>query len=282
MYYFVICVAALLFSCQFIFHNGYRTETGSDWNSTLNFSFYTSALGLIALLAINGFHAEISIFSFIVASVYSVVSISLVYSSMKAFHYANLSVYSVFSMIGGMVLPFFYGILCGEKFEWGRIICCVFIALSVGMSITKSGCERAAVKYYIAVFILNGLVGVISKFHQSYMEIGVDSGSFMILTKVTSLLFSIILLALQKQHKRFSRIGKKAFLYSALYAVVNSTGNLLLLIALLHLPASVQYPLVTGGTIVFSTIIVILRKEKIKKREILAAVTAFVSTVLMI
>ena len=51
--------------------------------------------------------------------------------------------------------------------------------------------------------------------------------------------------------------------------------------ALLHIPASVQYPIVTGGTIVISTLIGLIRREKITKREILAAVVAFFATVVM-
>ncbi len=45
--------------------------------------------------------------------------------------------------------------------------------------------------------------------------------------------------------------------------------------------ASVQYPMVTGGTIVFSTLIDLIRKEKVSKREITATIIAFVSSCLM-
>ena len=55
----------------------------------------------------------------------------------------------------------------------------------------------------------------------------------------------------------------------------------MLLIALLHLPASVQYPVVTGGVIIMSTLIDIIRREKITQKELLAAGIAFVATVLM-
>ena len=84
---------------------------------------------------------------------------------------------------------------------------------------------------------------------------------------------------LQKEYD-FS-VSRKALLYAGLYSVLNSVGNLLLLIALLNLPASVQYPVVTGGVIIVSTLIVIIRKEKITKKEILAAGVAFIATVLM-
>ena len=224
-------------------------------------------------------HFEFSVFSMTVAVVYALTCIALSYSSIKAFTYANLSVYSVFAMIGGMVLPFVYGIMCGEEFKLIRVVCCVLIAICVTMSINKSEHSGKAIKYYMAVFFLNGFVGVISKFHQSYSELCVDSGSFMMMTKMVTIILASLLLLAEK--KRNFYVTKKALVYSALYSVVNSIGNLMLLVALLHIPASVQYPVVTGGTIVFSTLFVIAKREKFTKREIGAAVIAFVATVFM-
>lgn len=279
MYLLMIIAAAIMFSVQFVFNDGYRKEAGSSLNASLKFTLYSSVAGMTLLLFINRLHFEISLFSFLTACVYSVVFILLGYASIKAFECANLSVYSVFMMVGGMVLPFLYGLLRGEEFKAARLLCCILIAISVAMSIKKGPQSKKAIKYYILVFLLNGLVGVISAFHQSYEDICVDSGSFMILTKITAIVFSIILLCLQK--KRSFSVNKKALLYSGLYSVLSSVANLMLLIALLHLPASVQYPVVTGGVIVVSTLIVIFRRESITKREILAAVIAFISTALM-
>lgn len=279
IYYLMIIVSVCLFSTQFLLNNEYRKENGNTFNSSLKFSLYASISGFIALAIINKFHFEISLFSAAVAAVYSMVCIALIYSSIKAFTYANLSVYSVFSMIGGMLLPFVYGILCGEEFKLIRVVCCLLIAVCVTLALNKTEHSKKAVKYYIAVFILNGMVGVISKFHQSFTEICVDSGSFMMLTKIFAFVFSVILILMQKE-KNFA-VSKKAGLFAVLYSVVNSIGNLFLLMALLHIPASVQYPIVTGGTIVISTLIGLIRREKITKREILAAVVAFFATVFM-
>lgn len=279
MKYLMIIIAAVMFSFQFVFHDGFRRENGSDWNSSLKFTFYTSVAGLLALLIINKFHIEFSLFSLATASVYTIVCILSSYSSIKAFLYANLSVYSVFSMIGGMLLPFLYGIMGGEAFKTTRLVCCLLISLAVIMSINKGEHSSKAIKYYMLVFFLNGMVGVISKFHQSYPALCVDSGSFMILTRITGILFCLVLLLCLK--KRNFTVNKKALIYTGLYAILNSVGNLLLLIALLYLPASVQYPIVTGGVIVCSTVIVIIRREKITKRELLAAAIAFVATIFM-
>ena len=279
IYYLMIIAATVLFSVQFVLNDGYRKEAGNDWNAAAKFSLYTSITGFVALAIVNKLHFEFSWFSLIVATVYALVCIALVYSSIKAFTYANLSVYSVFMMIGGMLLPFIYGIICGEEFKLIRVACCVLIAICVAMSINRGEHSKKAIKYYMAVFVLNGLVGVISKFHQSYTELCVDSGTFMMMTKVATVIICTALLLLQK--KRNFYVNKKALTYSALYSVVNSIGNLMLLIALLHVPASVQYPIVTGGTIVCSTLFVIIRKEKLTKRELFAAIIAFTATAFM-
>lgn len=279
MYLSMIILASVMFSFQFVFNNGFRKEEGSDLCASLKFTFYSSAIGIIILFIINKFHIEFSLFSTVVACVYSIVCIALSYVSIKAFAYANLSVYSVFSMIGGMLLPFLYGLMCGEEFKVIRLVCCALITLSVAMSVNGGRESAKAVKYYIMVFILNGLVGVISKFHQSHTELCVDSGSFMIYARMFSVLFCAFLLLTIKGFD-FS-VTKKAFIYSSVYSALNGVGNLLLLVALLHLPATVQYPVVTGGVIVISTLITLLRREPIQKKEMFAAFIAFVATVFM-
>lgn len=279
IYYLMIVVSVCLFSSQFMFNSKYADENGNTWSASIKFSLYSSIFGFVALAVINKFNFDISLFSAIVAVVYSIICIGLSYSSIKAFAYANLSVYSVFAMIGGMILPFVYGIISGEEFKLIRLVCCVLIAICVSLAINKQSSQKKAIKYYIAVFILNGMVGVVSKFHQSNLELCVDSGSFMMLTKVFTFIFCVVLILAQKGYD-FS-ISKKSGVYAALCAVVNSVGNLLLLIALLHVPASVQYPIVTGGTIVVSTIFSLIRGDKVTRREIYAVGIAFVATIFM-
>lgn len=279
MYYLMITLSALIFALQFMLNDGYQKESGSGWDSSLKLSLYSSIVGFIALFVINGFKLRISIFSLVVASVYSMVCILLNYSTVKSLKHANLSVYSIFSMIGGMILPFVYGLLCGEEFKAIRILCCILISVSVAMNAGKGNNSKKAFKYYMAVFILNGMVGVISKFHQSYPDYCVDSADFLMISKIMTALLSVILIALT--NKKDFAVSIKALGYSAGSAVLNSIANLLLLIALLNLPASVQYPIVTGGVIVFSTIIDIVRKTKLKKREIIASLIAFAASAVM-
>ena len=279
MYYSMIAVSALLFSFQFLFNDGYKRECGSSLASALKFSLYTSVVGLIFLLVINKFQLKFSLFSALVAIVYSVISIIFSYCSVKAFETANLSVYSVFSMIGGMVLPFVFGLACGEEFKLLRVLSCLVIVAAIILTADRSGKNKGGFKYYIAVFLLNGLVGIISKIHQSNAA-ATDSAGFMMLTKIFTASLAVIILLCYKKKDFF--LNKKAFAYCGIYSAVNSIGNLLLLIALLHLPASVQYPVVTGGTMLFAFVISLFRRDKITKKDILCTALAIAATVVII
>ena len=81
--------------------------------------------------------------------------------------------------------------------------------------------------------------------------------------------------------KKIVFLQKNAVPYTIGYAAFCGIGNLLLLIALKYLPASVQYPIVTGGTMVFSTLISGIRKEKLSLRNLIATGVALVSTVVI-
>ena len=278
MYYSMIAISALLFSMQFMFNDGFVKENGNGLSTALKFSFYTSIVGVILLFFINSFHFDVSWFSIAIAMVYSLVCIVLSYCSVKAFSYANLAVYSVFSMIGGMILPFIYGAVMGEEITFMRVLCCFLICLAVIITVQDGKTNKKAFKFYIGVFVLNGMVGVISSFHQSKETLCTDSSSFLALTKIITLLICSVLILIKRNS---FKISKKSLLLSVGNAGFNSIGNLMLLIALLHIPASVQYPIVTGGTIVFACIIDKMRKVKVTNKELIAAILALVASVFM-
>ncbi|HBF15444.1 MAG TPA: hypothetical protein DDW30_07165 [Clostridiales bacterium] len=280
MYYALITLASLLFSLQFVMNNGYQRADGASWGAALRFSLYSSLVGILLLFAINSFHLRFTWFSLAVAFVYALICIGLNFCSVRAFEHANLSMYSVFSMIGGMVIPFLYGMgFCGEEVRPLRIVCCAFMAVSVVLSVEKSTAAKGALKYYLGVFILNGAVGAVSKFHQSHPE-SVESADFLMLAKLVTVALSILLLLLQKD--RHLVPSGKALAFASGFAVLSSIGNLFLLISLYHLPASVQYPVVTGGVIVFSTAIDLIVSRKLQKRKVLSALVALAASVLMI
>jgi hypothetical protein len=283
LYYVLVIISTVLFSLQFLFNQRFQQTYGTGMKATQVFSLYKSLVIILMMLLISGFKVQFSWFSLGMATIYAVSSIAMGYYSLKAFSVANLSVYSVFSMLGGMILPFFLGVLFydeGDNLVF-KIICCALIVVAVLLNIKSGKQNKKALFYYFAVFVLNGMAGVISKIHQSSTSLSpVDSTSFMLLTAAVSVVISAAWLLIA--YREIPLIKGKNILFVTGYGVFNGLGNLFLLIALSGengLPASVQYPLVTGGVMVCATIISTIRKEKLTVREYIATAIALLASI---
>jgi hypothetical protein len=282
LYYTLVIISTILFSLQFLFTQRFQETSGTGMKPTLVFSLYKSLVIILMMLLISGFKIQFSWFSLLMATVYAVSSMAMSYYSLKAFAVANLSVYSVFSMLGGMILPFFLGVLFfdeGDKLVF-KIICCALIVVAVLLNIKSGKQDKKALFYYFAVFVLNGMSGVISKLHQSSSLSPVDSSSFMLWSAVVTVVLSAAWLLIA--YRQIPLIKGKNIFFVTGYGVFNGLGNLFLLIALSGengLPASVQYPLVTGGVMVCSTIISTIRKEKLTVREYVATFIALLASI---
>lgn len=280
MMYALILIADLLFALQFLFNQQFRKRNGDGIDSTFTFSMYTNGISFLILLILNGFKLSVTWFSLLIAAIYAVVLLGYSYSGLKSFATANLSVYSIFTMLGGMLMPFAYGVLfCNEAFTLPKAICILLIGVSTALSFEKGKGKGNNLKYYIAVFILNGLVGVLSKVHQSNTALCVDSGSFM--ATVNLCVFAMCLVFHLVKNRKIPILPLKEVGNLGCYAACSGIGNLLCLIALTTLDASVQYPIITGGVMVFSTVISLIRREKPSVRTLISAAIAFVSTVLI-
>lgn len=285
IYYFMLLGAAALFSIQFLFQQRFERAYGTDLKSALVFSVGTGfGMGLIALLiAIFTEGMSITLFSTIVGFVHGLASFLFMYCSLKALQYANLSVFAVFSMLGGMLLPFFYGILLApvkEPVTVGKIICCALITIAVICTVTgDKKSDKRAYFYYIAVFVTNGMTSVCASVHQNYPSVNVDSYSYTAIASFWLMILGFIFLPFAKGEKR--GLPLNSVLHMTGFSLCSGIGNIILMIALLVLDASVQFPYSTGAAVVFSAIITLIMGVKMKKNEILAVVIAFFATVAM-
>ena len=279
--YGLLVAAALLFALQFLFNQQFRRLNGSDGiDSTLTFATYTNGISFVIMFILNGFKLQITWFSLLIAVLYAAVLLGYNYSALKSFATANLSVFSIFAMLGGMILPFTYGVLFyDEAFTLPKAVCVLLIGIATAMSFEKGNSKGGNLKYYIAVFIFNGMVGVLSKMHQSNTELAVDSRSFM--ATVNATVFLICLIFQLVKNKKIALVSLKELGSLSGCAVCNGVGNLFCLIALTTLPASVQFPITTGGVMVFSTLISLIKREKPSVRTLVSTAIAFAATVLI-
>lgn len=280
LYYGLILAAVVMFGFQFFANQDYEKKNGNGIASSMIFICGSSLVGFVILLAINKFAFEFTWYTLFMSLITALNMMACLFCSMKALARINLSLYSIFSMLGGMLLPFFAGIMFyGEKLTLAKVLCFVVVTLALAVTFQKGKSQKGFI-YYAGIFTFNGMSGVLSKiFQESTFEKTSAAGYSVLSALMTVIIAGIILLC---NIKKAELPKKNSLLSLAGYGVLNKVANYLLLIALANVPASVQYPMVTGGVMIVSTILGFLTPNKPGKREIISLMLSFVGILMLV
>lgn len=280
MYYAMIFASVVMFGGCFALNDAYRQRRGSGMRISMEAAFIGSVAGLVVLLIINGFRFEFTVFTLIMGMISALNGLLFTFCSFKALGSINLSMYSLFSMLGGMLLPFLQGILFyNEAITVAKIICILLICVSLALTITKGSSKKGYI-YYIGVFILNGMSGVLSKLYNElpYEKTSAAGYTFWI-SACTLVMSGLVWCALFI--KGGSGAKKNTFKDVAVGAgngALNKIANFMLVIALTQVDTSVQYPAVTGGVIIVSTLICFFGNRRPSRKELISVLFAFAGT----
>lgn len=286
MDYAAVCIAVAMFGIQFLFNKQYEKECGSGLRETFIFSLVGGIVGIVILCAINRFNFEVTSFTLLAASLSAINFIAYTFCSLKAFQTINLSLYSLFAMLGGMILPFIQGIVFyNEPITVAKVLCVALITVSLTFCTAKSD-RKGGSPYYLGVFVLNGMSGVITKIFQASPLPKASDAMFSVWSALIRTAISagvlLIMLIFRKKEAIHQKISAKSLFYASSCGILSSLGNFLLLIALAVLPVSVQYPFVTGGVVIVSTAIGFFTKQKPNKKEILSVSLSIAGILLLI
>ena len=280
MYYGLILAAVVMFGLQFFTNQNYEKKNGNNVPASMIFICGSSFVGFIILLAINEFIFEFTWYTLFMSIITALNMMACLFCSMKALARINLSLYSIFSMLGGMLLPFFAGILFyGEKLTLAKILCFVIVSLALAVTFQKGKSNKGFI-YYAGIFIFNGMSGVLSKIFQESTYVKTSAAGYSVLSALMTVVIAGIILLFNIKKAELPK--KNSYFDLAGYGVLNKVANYFLLIALAHVPASVQYPMVTGGVMIVSTILGFFTPNKPGKREIISLVLSFVGIMMLI
>lgn len=277
--YGMLTASTVMFGFMFFFKDIFRRNYGSGLKATFVMSLGGNIVGAAVLLLIKSDLAlEFTPFAFIMAFCSTANGLLFSFCSLKALGKINLSLYSLFSMLGGMALPFLSGILFhGEPFTVGKAVCFVVITLALLMTIEK-GEKKGNILFYLGVFTFNGMSGVISKLYQALPFDKISPTGYSVLKSITSLTVCLVVLYFLRKDKR--KLNWSCIVAMGGSGILSHLGNWLLQVSLVTLPASAQYPFVTGGTMIVSTVISMFTDKKPSKKEICAVCLSFVGLVL--
>lgn len=275
LYYLIVILAVIMFGGNFALNDSYRALRSSSLESILESNFFGALAGLITLLVIGGLTVEATAFTLLMAFLDAVNGLTFTWFAFKALDRVNLSLFSLFSTLGGMLLPSFHGILFyGEPITVAKAVCVALVTAALGVSVSGGTGKKGGI-YYAGVFVFNGIPGILAKIYTTapYPKVSENGYSFWI--TAFAVLVSGLLWLLLCSRRRTPGFGWKALTISSASGVLNRVANFLLVVSLVHLDASVQSPMVTGGVIIVSTLICVFRGIKPSRKELLSVLIAF-------
>lgn len=273
-YYLLLFLSTLLMSAQFAASKLYQSKNGSAIKTSLLFTTLSGLFNGAIFFCIGGFSISVTPFSLICAAGVAALCLGYNLIGFRIFELGSFSVYTMFLMLGGMLLPFLYGmIFLGDSAGLGlpALICrvtgvmlltCSLALPCIGKLRAKEQRSRLFIPLCILVFVMNGFVSIISKLHQIEPAAAVDPIGFVFLSNTLNGLASgIILLILCVRSSSKPELAKdfqirQLILLTACCGAFNGSAYLLqLIVASSTLPASVQYPILTGGSVVLSAVV---------------------------
>ena len=289
MDYILVLISTLLLAFQFAFSKKYQMLEGTGLASGLRFNLFSGLTTAVIFFALAGFRVEFSWFSLLMAALMAFFSGTYNIVGFRVLESGNMALYSIFLMSGGMVLPYFFGgIFLSEVLSWPRIVGVLIILAAVILSnkSEKAGSKMklSSLGLYLLIFLLNGGVSIVSKCHQVASDFHpVDSTAFVMYAGIGKAMLSCLLLLFVKGEKRFSFGGRKALPMILSFSLVSGISYLLQLIGAKNLPASVLYPMITGGSIIFSTLSgKAFFKESVSRYQWASVGLCFVGTLLFL
>lgn len=286
MNYLMLVVSAMLLAVDFLIAGLYQKGEGHSPEKVFRFNFFIGLFTVAIFFFINGCKLEFTWFSGAMALVMTCLAILYTLVGFRILAAGNTAYYSFFLMTGGMTVPYLWGLLfLDEAFSWLRL---AGLALIIGSAFVIYADQKQLSPKIMGlcgvIFLLNGFVSVISKEHQ-ISEQAVSAPAYVILTAMVKVVVcGVFLLYFRlKKKQKGDKMSPRSWILLAFSALVSGLSYLLQLNGAASLPATVLYPIVTGGSIVFTAAAGwIFLKEKPTKQLIIGVAICFAGTCLFL
>lgn len=281
MVYVLLGLAALSVTCQDIFKQKFNQKSK---NGVFLFSGMISFAAMLFFVAVN--------------RDWSYSSQQLLHSAAFALCYASSTLFAVLAIKHGslakttlilscsLLIPSFYGmVFLGEPVSVTLVVGIILLVTALIMINYEKDPAPATLKWAIFVFLAfvgNGMCSTVQKIEQNTFG---DSGKnvFMIVALALVSVIMLIMSALTKSERENCKdVITKGWLWAALCGVFNGLCNYLVLYLNPRLPASVMFPVISGGSVVMVFVYAtLIQKEKFNLRQKIGYALGVLSIVLL-
>lgn len=289
MQYMMLILASLLLAVDMVLNKMYQKLRGTAPATSLLFNAVLGFVTAMLLFFVNRCRLSFSLYSVLMAILMGGLVMAYTMIGFRVLKQGSVAIYGLFLMTGGMVLPYIWGLVfLNEPFRAVRTI--GLLAIIGGVFLSNFSGEKPDCKQFgmcLAVFVLNGFVSIVSKLHQIERNYPcVSTVEFMIWGGILKFFIAGTLFLVfrnrTKQEVAKSNVSK-SWLVIILSAVIGGLSYFLQLYGAKSLPATVLYPFITGGSIVFSVFAdAIWFKENISRRLMLSVALCVAGTVMFI
>ncbi len=289
--YLLVLLAAALLAVCFAVRKIYQNLTDGTTESGVNFSILSAVATILILIVTSGFAISFTWYSGIMAALGAACSLAYTVLGFKIMKEGSVALFTLFLMSGGMLVPAVWGwLFLDEQPELLHLLGVAVILASIILNnLGKDRPSAGVLCLCAAVFVLNGFVSVFSKLHQANMVYEkVPTVNYAMLSAVASLVTALVLrlLLFLKNPKRAEACRKPKLLPLAvvfLYSLLGTCSSLLQLESAKTIPASMLYPVITGGSVALTGIFALLFfGEKLSRRGWIALALCSLGTCLFI
>lgn len=287
----MLVFSALLLGINFAFNKLYQKLYGTSLCAAFLFNALLGLATAAIFFIFKGFKINFCIYSCIMAAFEETLVISYTVLGFRILKMSgSMAMYTLSLMTGGMILPYVWGIaFLNEPFTCLRTAGLILIIAGIVLAnLGGRNLNRNQVIMCAAVFMLNGCVSIVSKVHQTQTFYQTVSASdFVAFGGMFKFIISgaVFLSAKNKNKEKNAHMENmgKAIIIIVASAAASGTAFMLQLKGASELLATVLYPFVTGGSIMFSAIIGgIIFREKISTVLAASVELCFAGTLLFL
>lgn len=287
--YLILLAAAFLLAGDFAIQKLYQQKSGTGIVAGLSFNMIVGLATAIIFFCINGFSVNISLYGMIISSIMSVSVFLYTIIGFRILKYGNIALYSLFSLMGAIVVPYVFGITYLKEESTTLMFVGVVLIVSSAVVSNFSLKKSKFIQFVlcIAVFFLNGFGAVVSKMCQvdfGYGIVGVND--FVCMTGIAKFIICAVALGLYGgigSSKKRKAVSFKVIPIIVLSAAVGGVSYMLQLMGAARLPASLLFPMVSGASMILSALAgALFFKEKLSKRQMIGIGVCFVGTLLLV
>ena len=287
MNYVYILIADILLGAIFVLNKKYQQYQGSGLAAGLKSNVIIGAVGFLIFFTVSGFRISVTPFSFLMATLTTLSGVIYTVIGLKILSGGKVAIYAMFLMSGGMLLPFLFGaIFMDEDITLWHIIGAVLIIAAIAISnFDRIKPTKKQIAMSVTVFFLNGFLGIFSKIHQTAKEYEtISTESFVAignLIKTVICLIALITVTLIANRGKERAVGDAVakvntkdavipYVLLFLVAAADCVSYFCQLKGAVDIPATVLFPLVSGGSIVMTAAVgMLVLKEKPTKSAII-------------